>query len=116
MPEPISLLLLGGAKLFSMHAAHAAAAHAVTAQTAASVAGGAAAGAGGAHLTAFLFIGVATGTVLYAICRCLKRLVESGIFSSKQAERFKAKANSVDEKTQKRMLNDAEELCDKYGA
>jgi len=110
MPELIALLLLAGAKLASIHAAHAAAA-----QTAASVAGGAAAGATAAHVTTFLFVGVAVGTVLYAICKCLQRLVESGIFSQKQSEAFKSKATSVDEKTQKQMLIDVEILCEKYG-
>ena len=110
MPEPISLLLLAGAKLASIHAAHVAAA-----QTAASVAGGTAVGATTAHVAAFLFVGVAAGTVLYAICKCLQRLVEGGIFSQKQAEAFKSKASSVDEKTQKEMLRDSEALCEKYG-
>jgi hypothetical protein len=110
MPEPISLLLLAGAKLASIHAAHAAAA-----QTAASVAGGAAVGATAAHVATFLFVGVAAGTVVWAICKCLQRLVEGGIFSENQARAFKSKAMSVDEKTQNKMLGDAEALCEKWG-
>lgn len=110
MPEPISLLLLAGPKLIVIHAANAAAA-----QTAAGIAGGAAVGATAAHVATFLFIGVAVGTVLYAICECLRRLLEGGIFSEKQAEAFKSKASSADEKTQKQMLSDAEALCEKYG-
>jgi hypothetical protein len=101
MPEPISLLFLAGAKLIGIHAANAAAA-----QTAASLAGGAAVGATVAHVATFLFIGVAASTVLYAICECLQRLLEGGIFSEKQAEAFKSKASSVNEKTQKQMLSD----------
>ena len=111
MPEPISLLLLAGAKIASIHAAHAAAA-----QTAGTVIGGAAAGAGSSHLAALLLVGVAAGSVLYAICKCLERLVEAGVFSQKQAEAYKARASSSDEKTQKLMLQDAEDLCRKWGA
>ena len=109
MPEPFTLLALGCAKLAGMHAAHLAAA-----QTAASVTGGAAAGATSAHIAAYLIAGVAAGTVLYAICNCLKRLVEAGIFSKRQAEAYKSKAESSDEKIQKEMLRDAEALCEKW--
>jgi hypothetical protein len=111
MPEPFTLALLGLGKLFSVHAAHAATAQAVGG----AVAGGAT-GAGVAHVTCtFLFTGVVAGTVLYAICKLLERLVNGGIFSQKQAEAFKGKAESVDEKTREKMRDDAQALCDKYG-
>jgi hypothetical protein len=111
MPEPITLALLGIAKLFSIHAAHAATAHAVGG----AVAGGAT-GAGVTHVTCtFLFTGVVVGTVLYTICKLLERLVNGGVFSQKQAEAFKEKARSTDEKTQAKMRDDAQALCDKYG-
>ncbi|KAN0083782.1 hypothetical protein V8E54_002870 [Elaphomyces granulatus] len=113
MPEPISALILGTVKLFSMHTAHAAAAH-----TTLSATGGVAVGATSAHvaphIAAYFFVGVVAGTVLHSICKCLKRLVEGGIFTQKQADAFKSKARSVDEKTQKAMLYDAETLCDKW--
>jgi hypothetical protein len=90
MPEPITgLLFLAGAKIVGAHVGHAAAAK--------------------------LLIGVAAGTVLYSICRCLKRLVEGGIFSKKQAEGYKSRAKHADKHTQKEMLSDAEDLCEKYG-
>jgi hypothetical protein len=111
MPEPITLALLGLGKLFSVHAAHAATAQAVGG----AVAGGAT-GAGVAHVTCtFLFTGVVVGTVLYAICKLLERLVNGGIFSQKQAEAFKEKAASADEKTREKMRDDAQALCNKWG-
>jgi hypothetical protein len=111
MPEPFTLGCIALAKLFSVHAAHAATAQAVGG----AVAGGAT-GAGVAHVTCtFLFTGVVAGTVLYAICKLLERLVNGGIFSQKQAEAFKGKAESVDEKTREKMRDDAQALCDKYG-
>ena len=112
MPEPISALILGAAKLFSMHTAHAATAH--TALSATGVAVGATSAHVAPHIAAYFFIGVVAGTVLHSICKCLKRLVEGGIFTQKKADAFKSKASSVDEKTQKAMLNDAEALCDKW--
>ena len=111
MPEPISLLLLGGAKLFAMHTAHAAAAHAVVGGTA-TAAGGTAAGA---HTAAWVLVGVGAGTTLLAICVCLKKLVEHGVFSDKQAKAYKEKAMKSKPKVQKAMLKDAEALCEKYG-
>jgi len=68
-----------------------------------------------AQVATSFFAGVAVSIVLYTLCRCLDRLVEAGILSQKQAEEFKSKASLADEKTQKEMLNDANELCEKWG-
>ena len=113
MPEPISFFLgLGAAKLAAAHTAHAVTAHAVVAGT---TAGGTASGVSAGHVAAWAFAGVAAGTTLYVICRCLKALVEAGIFSEKQAKSFKKKAQRADEKTQKQMKKDAIAMCEKYG-
>lgn len=115
------MLIMGAAKLLAMHSAHAAAGHVVAGHVAAvagSGVGGAAAGAGGAavahHVIAALFIGVAAGTVMYSICKCLEKLLKKGVFSEQQAKSYKYKAEHSDEKTQKEMLRDAEDLCAKY--
>jgi hypothetical protein len=110
MPEPISLILLALGKVAATHSAHAAVAHTVV--------GGTVAGtttAGSAHMVALLFAGVAVGTTVYAICVCLKKLVEAGIFSQSQAKAYKEKAMTSSETTRKEMLHDAEALCEKYG-
>ena len=88
------------------HAHHAAcAAHAVHAASVVTA----------AQVATSLFAGVAVGTMLYALCRRLQSLVEAGILSQEQAEAFKSKASSADEKTKKEMLSDANNLCEKYG-
>ena len=109
MPEPISLMLLGLGKLAAGHATHAAVTNAVVS--------GAATGAttaGTAHVAAVLFAGVAVGTTLYAICVCLKKLVQAGIFSEKQAKSYKETASTASESKRKEMLRDAQALCEKY--
>jgi hypothetical protein len=62
-----------------------------------------------------LITNVAVGTILYAICRRLQRLVEAEILSQEQAEAFKSRAGSADEKTRREMLSDANKFCEKYG-
>jgi len=103
MPEPFTAAFaFGMAKLTAAH----------TASTAA-VAGATTAGSG--HIGAILFAGVAGGTMLFAICVCLKKLVEAGVFSRKQAEAYKEKARNSNEAIQKEMYEDAKGLCEKYG-
>lgn len=109
MPEPFTLFALGVGKLIAAHSAHAAAAHAAVGSAAA---GTTAAGSG--HIAAILFAGVAAGTTLYAICVCLKKLVEAKIFSQRQATQYKEKAEKASEPVREEMYRDAKALCDKY--
>jgi hypothetical protein len=60
-------------------------------------------------------VGVTSGTVLFAICVALKKLVEGGVFSEKQAKAYKKKAMKSKPSVQREMKKDAEELCEKYG-
>jgi len=107
MPEPVSMFLLAATK--------AAAGHVAAAHTAGGyAASGYAASAATPHAASYLLAGVAVGTVLHSICKCLKRLVEGGVFSPRQADGFKARASHSDERTQREMLHDAEKLCSKW--
>jgi hypothetical protein len=69
---------------------------------------------GSSHLAAILFVGVAAGSVIFAICECLERLVNAGVFSQKQVVDYKERAVSVDDEKQRQMLSDAKDLCEKW--
>lgn len=102
MPEPFTAIAFGIAKLVAAH-------------TASTTAVASATTAGSTHIGAILFAGVAGGTTLFAICVCLKKLVERGVFSQRQAEAYKEKARNSNEAIKKEMYEDAKGLCEKYG-
>jgi hypothetical protein len=100
MPEPLTVIALV-AKWIAAHTATTAVAGATTAAS--------------GHIGAILFAGVVGGTTLFAICVCLVKLVEAGLFSQRQAEAYKERARNSNEAIKKEMYEDAKGLCEKYG-